>query len=148
MRRCTRRLCTIQRRLNYVRLVPVAMVGVLGVGWAMPLGWPAWIATLASLITLAILALRAVRRDSGKTAPVERTALAAGCLASVGLIELGYAAFALIEPGAFAPVRRLGYPFLVATGLRLPGGLCVLLLCALVSLIPVLFPEDEMRPGR
>jgi hypothetical protein len=138
----------ISRTDTRLRLAPMAMVGVLGAAWPLPLGWPAWIATLAALMALAIVALRAVKRDSGKTARVERTALAAGCLASVGLIGLGYAAAALIEPGAFAPVRRLGYPFLVATGLRLPGGLCVLLLCALVSLIPVLFREDEMRAAR
>ena len=70
------------------------------------------------------------------------TTAAACCLANVGSIGLGYAAYALTHGNAFGPVGRLGYPLLVATGLRLPGGICLLLLCGLVSVIPMLFRHE------
>ena len=119
------------------------MAGVLGVGWALPLVWLAWVATLAVLTGLAMRALHAPTRTFGSGTPAgPRRATAAACtLAIVGLIGLGYAAFALTHANAFGPVTRLGYPLLVATGLRLPGGLWMLLLCGLVSVIPLLFAD-------
>ena len=132
-----------------MRLVPIAMTGVLGVSWALPLVWLAWVATLAALAGLAVLGLLAPARTfrSGTSAGVRRPAAAACALAIVGLIDLGYAAFALTHANAFGPLARLGYPLLVATGLRLSGGLWMLLLCLLVSVIPLLF-ADEALTGR
>ena len=67
-------------------------------------------------------------------------------LSIVEAIVLGYAAFAFMRPGVFGPVTRLGYPFLVATGLRLAGGAWLVLLCGLVGLVPVVF--DNQRHQR
>ena len=119
------------------------MAGVLGVSWALPLVWLAWVPTLAVLTVLAMLALRAPARTVGSGTPAgPRRAAAAACtLALVGLIGLGYAVFALTHANAFGPLTRLGYPLLVATGLRLTGGLWMLLLCGVVSVIPLLFAD-------
>ena len=121
-------------RARASRLATFTIVGLLATSWRLPLGWPAWTITAAALTALALAAL--------KTAPDRTSVLAAACLGGVGAIDLGYAAFALVRPGAFGELFRLGYPLLVATGLRLPGGAMLLALCALVALIPVLFPDE------
>jgi hypothetical protein len=120
------------------RLASFAIVGLLAVSWRLPLGKAAWTATAVVLAGLV--------GTSFKTAPDRTSALAAACLGGVGAIELGYAAFALVRTGAFGGASRLGYPLLVATGLRLPGGAVLLGLCALVSLIPALFPDEGSPP--
>ncbi len=130
--------------------VPIATVGVLAVSWALPLAWPTLMMSAATLTALAGGVLwRSVRR-SGWQAAIGRTVTAASCcLAGIGLISVGYAAFALTHAGSFGPVTRLGYPFLVGTGLRLPGGACLLALCGLVSLVPLLFRNQErVSPAR
>jgi hypothetical protein len=122
------------------RLASFAIVAVLALGWRLPLGWAAWTATAIVLAGLLGAAL--------KTAPDRTSALAAACIGGVAAIELGYAAIALMRPGAFEAVSRLGYPLLVATGLRLAGGAVLLGLCAAVSVIPVLFPDEASAPDR
>jgi hypothetical protein len=93
-----------------------------------------YIAT-AGLASVAIYAVRARQR----TADV---ATAAACsIVLIGTIVLGYAAYALEHTGVFGALNRLAYPFLVATGLRVNGGACVLMLCALVSVVPLAFRE-------
>jgi len=123
---------------HVARLTSFAILGLLAVSWRLPLGKAAWTATAAILAGLVLTSL--------KTAPDRTSALAAACLGGVGAIELGYAAFALVRTGAFGGASRLGYPLIVATGLRLPGGAVLLGLCALVSLIPVLFPDEGPAP--
>ena len=113
------------------RTLPLAMVAALGVTWLLPLRWPAW--------SLAAVALAAISLVARRAAPAVAAALT--CVAAIGL---GYAAYALAHDGAFGPVTRLGYPMLVATGLRVPGGVCVLLLCGVVSLIPALLSGDPI----
>lgn len=121
------------------------MVGVLGISWALPLGWPAWAVTATAFTALTIMALGGPLGEFGWRARIQqRATVAACCLASIGFVGLGYAAYALTHLKAFGPVGRLGYPLLVTTGLRLPGGVCLLLLCGLVSVIPVLFRDEEL----
>ena len=122
--------------------VSVTIAGVLALSWALPLTWSMVLMTAVALTVLAGATLWRAVRESGWRAAFGQTATAASCsLSSTGLIGLGYAAFALTHIGAFGPVSRLGYPFLVATGLRLPGGACLLMLCGVVSVIPLLFRE-------
>jgi hypothetical protein len=117
------------------RLASFTVVGVLAVSMRLPLGWPAWVAATAAMMGLVVVALT--------TAPDRTSAIAASCVGGIAAVSAGYAAFALVEPGAFGPVTRLGYPLLVATGLRLPGGAALVALSALVALIPVLFPDGD-----
>ena len=82
--------------------------------------------------------------ESGWRAVLGNAAAVASCaVTAIGTIALGYAVFALKHVGVFGPVHRLGYPFLVATGFRLAGGACLLLLCGIVSVVPVFVPETE-----
>ena len=121
------------------RLAPIAIVAALGVSWALPLGWVPWIAAVFVLGALAAIALRLSR---------DRTAAAAvACLAVVATISLAYSAYALTHARAFGSVTRLGYPLLVASGLRVEGGACLLLLCVLVSLVPALLPQQQISEG-
>src|ERR1043165_5169049 len=121
------------------RLAPIAIVAALGVSWGLPLGWAPWIAAVFVLLALAAIALR-LSRDRTATAAV-------ACLAVVATITLAYAAYALTHAQAFGSMTRLGYPLLVASGLRVGGGACLLLLCVLVSLVPALLPQEQISEG-
>ena len=119
--------------------IPIAMAALVALTLAMPLRW--WTLGL-SAIALTALMLGGLRRARGLDSALAATI----ALAIVEAIVLGYAAFALMRPGVFGPVTRLGYPFLVATGLRLEGGAWLVLLCGLVGLVPVVF--DNQRHQR
>src|SRR5262245_42407092 len=122
---------TSARSRALVRLTASAAVLVIGAGWVMPLSWATFSATALALLALAGVAL---------TRPVEALSSAAACcVTGIGWISLAYAAYALSSTGELRSLSRLGYPFLVATGLRVPGGITVLLLCGLVALVPVFF---------
>jgi hypothetical protein len=119
--------------------IPIAMAALVALTLAMPLRW----STLGlSGIALTALMLGALRR----TRDLNPTAAATLALSIVDAIVLGYAAFALMRPGVFGPITRLGYPWLVASGLRLEGGAWLVLLCGLVGLVPVVFTDQ--RPER
>jgi hypothetical protein len=121
--------------------IPIALAALVALTLAMPLRW--W--TLGpSAIALTALVLGGLRRPRG----VNPTAAATIALSAVEAIVLGYAAFALMRPGAFGPVTRLGYPLLVATGLRLEGGAWLVLLCGVVALVPVVLDPHQERHAR
>jgi len=116
--------------------IPIAMAALVALTLAMPLRW--W--TLgASAIALTAIVGR-LRRARGLDLALAATI----ALSIVDAIVLGYAALALMRPGVFGPVTRLGYPLLVASGLRLEGGAWLVLLCGLVSLVPSLFRSDPV----
>ena len=114
--------------------IPIALAALVTL--MLPLPLRTWTVGAAAL-TLAALTIASLRSTKAAALP------AALALSTVGAIVLGYAAYALVRVGVFGPVNRLGYPFLVATGLRLEGGAWLVLLCGLVSLVPSLF-----RPSR
>jgi len=107
----------------------------LAIVWALPLSW--WV-TIAGAALFAAFA----------SAAIARRVWALGCVSLVGAISVGYAALALTDRAAAGAFSRLGYPFLVATGLRLPGGAVLLALCALVSVIPLLFRDEDRAAAR
>lgn len=112
--------------------IPIGMAALVAFTLALPLRW----STLAaSAIALAALIVGELRRGRG----LDLAFVATIALSIVEAIALGYAAFALMRPGVFGPVTRLGYPLLVASGLRLEGGAWLVLLCGLVGLVPSLF---------
>lgn len=121
-------------------LGPITIFGVLLLGWALPLAWTSLVVATGAIGTLTGVSLWHAPRASCRWAAIDQTATAAACcLSGTGLIALGYAAFALTHSGAFGPATRLGYPFLIGTRLYLRGGLGLLMLCGLVSVIPRLF---------
>jgi hypothetical protein len=125
--------------------IPIAMTVLVALTLAMPLRW--------STFALSGIALTALIRGGLRRArDLNLTVAATIALSIVDAIVLGYAAFALMRPGVFGPVTRLGYPLLVATGLRLEGGAWLVLLCGLVGLVPVVFNnqrhEREEREDR
>jgi len=114
--------------------IPIAMVALVTLTLAMPLHW---LTCGLSGIALTALVLGGLRRARDLNPTVAATI----ALSIVDAIVLGYATFALMRPGVFGPVTRLGYPLLIATGLRLEGGAWLVLLCGLVGLVPSLFPD-------
>lgn len=122
--------------------LPIATAAVLGVTWPLPLRSWTIAATASVVAALTLETLRRARREGNAHRQTATLATAAAlALATVGAVALGYAAFALVRVGVFGPVTRLGYPFLVASGLRLDGGAWLLVLCAIVSGLPLLFPS-------
>jgi len=125
--------------------IPIAMAALVALTLAMPLRW--------STLGLSGIALTALMLGGRRRArDLKPTVAATIALSIVDGMVLGYAAFALVRPGVFGPVTRLGYPMLVATGLRLEGGAWLVLLCGLVGLVPVVFNnqrhEREEREDR
>lgn len=119
-------------------LLPIAIAAVLVLSLPLPIRW--WTLTAAA-IPLAALALAAMRGAAPAARPVTLALL------TVAAIVFAYAAFALQRPGAFGTTTRVGYPFLVATGLRLEGGAWLAFLCGLVSVVPiVLRGSPRLRP--
>lgn len=117
--------------------IPIAMAALVALTLAMPLRW--WTLGL-SAIALTALMLGGLRRANGLDPALAATI----ALSIVDAIVLGYAAFALMRPSVFGSVTRLGYPLLVASGLRLEGGAWLVVLCGLVSLVPSLFRSDAV----
>jgi len=74
-------------------------------------------------------------------------AAASIALAVVVAIVLGYAIDELTHPGAFGG-KRVAYPFLIATGLRIDGAAWLLLLCATASVVPLLTAETPREYHR
>ena len=121
---------------------PIATAAVLGLTWPLPLRSWTIAATAAAIVALTFETLRQARREwQAQRQTAALAAAAAAALSIVAAIALGYAAFALVRVGVFGPVTRLGYPFLVASGLRLDGGAWLALLCAIVSIVPLAFSD-------
>ena len=118
--------------MTYSQL-PMVIAAVFAISLALPLRW--W-TLAASALAIAVLTIATIAARSQRAG---LPAVAAIALSIVGAIVVGYAAYALMRPGAFGPVGRLGYPFLVATGLRLDGGAWLVMLVGLVSVVPILF---------
>jgi hypothetical protein len=121
-------------------LIPIAMAALVALTLPLPLRW----STLAmSAIACAALIGGGLRRARS----LDTASAATLALSIVNAFVLGYAAYALMRPGVFGPVARLGYPLLVASGLRLEGGAWLVLLCGLVGLVPLAFnnPRHERR---
>src|SRR5262245_46239970 len=133
----------VHRRRSPAAWVPSLTAVVLGASALMPLRWSTVAATATALVVLGAIVRRAKRSSAPRAGPIEIAAAAAQWI--VGGIELGYAVYALMHPGFFGVVRRLSYPFLVATGLRLDGGAWLLLLCGAAAVVPLLFQEDGAR---
>ena len=115
-------------------LLPLATAAALTLSLPLPLQW--WALFGSALLTASLTAVTLV------VAATHRSRIAAGAtiaLAVTAVFVLGYAAYALRHPDAFGPVSRLGYPFLVATGLRLQGGAWLVALFGLVALVPLVF---------
>jgi hypothetical protein len=121
---------------------PMVMAAVLAVAWALPLAW--WsIATTFAILTGAIAIVLHATRSSGWRGLVGAAPThAAWCLWIIGAIGLAYATRALGNPTGDR-FTRLGYPFLVQTGLALQGGELLLLLIAVVAAIPTVFSAPD-----
>jgi uncharacterized membrane protein YidH (DUF202 family) len=130
---------TGRRGSALVPLTPLAMVLGLAFSWPLPLAWTSLALATIVLVTLLVASLTQARRAASPHVLNESITAAACCLAGIGLIALAYAAFALTTAGSFAGATRLVYPFLIATRLYLRGGLVLLLLCAVVGSVPLLF---------
>jgi hypothetical protein len=115
-------------------LLPLAIAATLVLSLPLPLQWWALAGSGAMTALLVVVTLVAARTYRSRVAGAATIALAIAMM-----FVLAYAAYALRRPGAFGPVSRLGYPFLVATGLRLQGGAWLVALCGLVALVPVVF---------
>jgi hypothetical protein len=126
------------RRRSAAAWLPPIIVIVLAACSVLPLRWT----TLITATTLvgALTAAAARRRSGGST-------LAAAALALVTSFIVSYAAYELVHPGALGGGRRLAYPFLIATGLRVEGGAWLLLLCAAVSVVPLLLRDRTPGTG-
>src|SRR5262245_47347554 len=128
-------------------LLPLAAAAALVLTWPLPLR--SWTVGAAAIV-LAALTVETLRRAQREwPARRQAAALVGGAmvaLATVAIVVLGYAAYAIAREGVFGPVTRLGYPFLVASGLRLEGGAWLALLCGIVGLVPIAF-SDPSSPG-
>ena len=124
-------------------MIPIAATLALAAAWMLPLAWTTVVVSACAFAVLAGIEIARSARSSFRTATA-----AACCVSFVGLIGVGYAALALTNPDRFERASRLGYPFLIATGLRLPGGAGLLALCGFVSVIPALFADARREPGR
>jgi hypothetical protein len=115
------------------------MAAALAVAWALPFAW--WSAISSAAVVTAALAFVIVRGRSVGWPTIVRqsTTHAALCVWAINAIGIAYAVRALAENGG-GTFTRLGYPFLVGTGLPLPAGAVLLILVILVSLVPVVFP--------
>jgi hypothetical protein len=117
-------------------LLPVAIAATLLLSLPLPLQW--WTLGGSAVITAVLAGVTLL------VARTHRSTLAAAAAISLTItivFVLGYAAYALRRPGAFGPVSRLGYPFLVGTGLRLQGGAWLVGLCGVVAVVPIVFRE-------
>jgi hypothetical protein len=117
--------------------VPIATVALVAVAWALPLAW--WSAISSAALVTAALAFVIGRGPAGESQTIVRqsTTHAALCVWAINAIGIAYAVRALVGGGD--RFTRLGYPFLVTSGLTLAGGTLLLILVILVSLVPVFF---------
>ena len=117
--------------------VPIAMAFVLAVAWALPLAWWSVGATFTMLTVLIALLVWPVRTPGWRMRLSKTTLHAACCLWAIGALVNAYAARVLIGSARGDQLTRLGYPFLVGTGLALPDGGLILVLIVLVGVTPV-----------
>jgi hypothetical protein len=121
-------------------VLPLATMMVLAGSAVLPLQWSTVVVTAIALAALeGVIVLRTFASGGSL-----RVVAAMSSLSIVGAIVLGYAAYELTHPGAFAGGRRLAYPFLIATGLRLDGGAWLLMLCGAVSLVPLVLRDEAL----
>lgn len=113
------------------------MAVVLAVAWALPLAWWSVGATFAMLTVLIVLLVWSVRIPGWRMRLSETTTHAACCLWAIGAIVNAYAVRVLTGSAAGDQFTRLGYPFLVGTGLALPGGGLIVVLVVVVGVTPV-----------
>ena len=121
-------------------LLPLALAATLVLSLPMPLQW--WAVGGSAAIAAALIGVTFLATRSHRSTLVVAAAIA--LTITFGFV-LGYAAYALRRPGAFGPVSRLGYPFLVATGLRLQGGAWLVALCGVVAVVPIVFRDRKVR---
>lgn len=105
-------------------LVPLAMALVVLSSWAAPLR-PRYVTLLgaiaALLLTLGFLPAR--RSGIRRTITMPSTIAAIGFFA-IAAFGIAYSVCAIVDPGSLGhDVKSLGYPFLVATGLGVAGGI-------------------------
>jgi hypothetical protein len=115
--------------------VPLAMVAALAVAWALPFAWWAAISSAAFVTVAMVVVVVRARSVNSPTVVCESTMHAAVCVWAINAIAIAYAVGSLGSGGE--QFTRLGYAFLVKTGLALPGGALLLILMILVSLVPV-----------
>jgi hypothetical protein len=132
---CTIRVAMVSAPRRTFEPIPIAMAALVTLSLPLPLRWSTLGAAAFAFAVLVVIALRRTRSSELGTA-------AALALAGVGVVVLGYAAYALVHAGVFGPVGRLGYPFLVATGLRLEGGAWLVMLTGLVGVAPLVFEKS------
>jgi len=116
-------------------VIPIAATIALGVVWVLPLSWISLAFGAAACIGLPAVELARRSRNARRLGAVGSVSLA-------GAIALGYAASALASASGTG-MSRLGYPFLIATGLRVPGGAGLLALLLIVAVSPLLFPDAD-----
>jgi len=109
----------------YERLswIPIFMAALLVVTWAFPLR--RWTILMFAFLLLALMGLAVTpARDVGwrTTLRQSRTIAALGFF-GIGVFGIAYSVCALVSEEALGHVTRLGYPFLVSTGLGVAGGL-------------------------
>lgn len=104
--------------------VPVAMAGLLVLTWCFPLR-PWSVALVAGLLLgLMILAVLPARDVGWRQILRKTTVVAALGFFGIGVFGVAYAVCALTSEDALGRhVTRLGYPFLVSTGLGVAGGI-------------------------
>jgi hypothetical protein len=111
-------------RYRAPRWIPFAMAAALVVAWALPLKpWSvAFVGGIAAL--LIVLALLPAREIGFSATLRQTTTMAALGLFWIAAFGVAYATCALLSPGSLGSgITALGYPFLVATGLGVAGGI-------------------------
>jgi len=109
----------------YKRLpwMPLFMAGLLLLTWAFSLR--IWSVVLVAVLQVAILVIVMFPpRDVGWQTALRQTAtMATAGLFGIGIFGIAYSICALMSDKDLGHVTRLGYPFLVATGLGVAGGI-------------------------
>jgi hypothetical protein len=103
--------------------MPIFMAGLLLLTWALPLR--IWSVVLVAILQLLILAIVMfpVRNVGWRTALRRTGTMATAGLFGIGAFGIAYSICALISDTDLGHVTRLGYPFLVATGLGVSVGI-------------------------
>lgn len=109
--------------LGFRKWIPLFMAGAMILSWGLPLAW--WSIAVFAVVHFTLAAwliwpskdigLRKLFRQSG--------VLISTGIFGIGAFGLAYAVCALVSDEALGHVSRLGYPFLVSTGLGVAGGI-------------------------
>jgi hypothetical protein len=107
---------------SYHQWISPAMAGVLLATWMLPL--KAWSVGLVAflLVALMVVAILPVRYVGWSTIFHQTTTVASLGFFGIGVFGIAYSLCALVSDD-LGPVTRLGYPFLVSTGLGVAGGI-------------------------